>query len=86
MLSPTEHIEHTAGGICQSLGIVQPLRTAFADAEHMGRHGEQILNLLPLYGKIKADGYRHDPLKTRQFRDSILFLMSQGIVNDAFIY
>ena len=39
-------VQHTAGSIRQGFRFGQALCALLADAEHMGRHGEQILNLL----------------------------------------
>ena len=73
-------IQHAAGGIPEDRGIPEPLGTLFSDAENMGRHGEQILYLLPFHRKIKADGDGFQPLEAGKLRNGILFLKGQGVV------
>ena len=77
------YIEDTAGRVGECFGFPKILCALFADAEHMGRHGEQILNLLTFHRKGKPDGHRFDKFEAGKFRHGVLFLEIQLIVNDS---
>ena len=78
------NIQHTAGGVGEFLEFFQSIGARLADAENVGSHGEQILDLLSLHreGKPDGDGF-HQP-EPGKFRNGIFFLQLQLRINNGF--
>ena len=78
------HIQYRTGGIREPLRGGKTGGAFLADAVDMGGHAQKILNLLTLYGKVKANGYGLHQRKARQVGNGVLFLQLQFRVNDGF--
>ena len=76
-------VQHAACGVCEPFRICQPFRPGLADAENMGRHGQQLPDLLALHRKGKADIFRGQQPEARQRLGHVFFLVGQLIVDDA---
>ena len=78
------HVQHAAGGIGKLFRLCQTVSPRFSDAEHMGRHGEEVSHLLPFHGKIKPDAPGFHQGEAGQLRHGVLFPELKLRINDAF--